>query len=77
MSIAPSEIKAILGDIDDARVLQILALNPNVTELEEAAIWATGNGDVLAKSGQPLTGKVAGILDIVTTDEEEEPPLVR
>ena len=44
MAITHDDLNAILGDIDDAKVIKILALTPTVAELEEAAIWATGYG---------------------------------
>jgi hypothetical protein len=72
--VSQDELRSILGDIDDARIMEILALGPSLTDLEEAAIWATGDGDVLAKSGRPLAGVVANIVDILTVDEEEPPP---
>ena len=61
MAITHDDLNAILGDIDDAKVIEILALTPTVAELEEAAIWAKGYGDVLAKEGRLLTGTVAEI----------------
>jgi hypothetical protein len=67
------DAKRILGDLDDAKMIEILALNPSPADLEQAAIWATGDGDVLARSGHPLAGVIAEIVDILTADEEEEP----
>ena len=32
---------------------------------------------VLAKGGHPLTGTAAEVLDILTADQEEEPPPIR
>jgi hypothetical protein len=32
-------------------LVEILALSPRLTDLEEAAIWVAGDGDILAKSG--------------------------
>jgi hypothetical protein len=49
-----------------------LTLEPNEAELEEAVIWAAGNGDLQAKAGRPLDGKAAKIFDIITADEEDE-----
>ena len=69
------DLRRILGDLDDAKVIEILALSPNLADLEEAAAWAGGDGDILAKSGRPLAGVVANIVDIVTADEEEPPPI--
>ena len=71
------DLLRIAGDIDERKVLDILALSPTIAEVEEAAIWAEGNGDVLAKTGRPLTGIPAEIFDILTADEEEEPPPAR
>jgi len=61
--ITADQLRAIVGDIDDAKVIGILDLQPTVAELEEAAIWAQGDGDVLARAGRPLSGKVAEIDD--------------
>ena len=64
----------ITGDVDEHKVLDILALNPTVEEVEEAALWATGDGDILGRTGRPLAGIVADIYEILTADEEEPPP---
>ncbi len=71
------EVKHILGDIDDAKMIEILELRPTIAELEEAAIWAGGDGEILGEARPPLTGKAAEIVDILTADEEEEPPQKR
>ena len=71
------DLLRIVGDIDERKALDILALSPTVAEIEEAAVWAVGNGDVLAKTGHPLTGISAEIFEILTADEEEEPPPTR
>jgi len=70
-----ADVRRIVGDIEDGKAIEILTLQPTTEELEEAAIWATGNGDVLAKEGHPLSGKAAAIFDILTADEEEPPPV--
>ena len=49
------ELRHILGDVDDAKTLEILKLSPTMAELEQAAYWAEGEGDRLARSGEPLT----------------------
>jgi len=67
------DVRRILGDLDEAKVVEILALRPSVVELEEASIWASGDGDVLGKSGRPLSAVEAAIVDILAADEEEEP----
>lgn len=74
-TISRDELRHILGDIDDAKIIEILALKPTLPEVELAAIWATGDGDVLAKSDHPLAGVASDIVDILTADEEEPPPI--
>lgn len=69
------DLKRILGDIDASKLSEILALKPTLAVVEEAALWANGDGDVLAKSGHPLTGVIAKIVDILTAEEESEPTL--
>ena len=65
------DLTQILGEVDDAKIVEILALKPTLQEVEEAALWATGDGDVLSKDGHPLGGVVAAIVDIMITGEEE------
>jgi hypothetical protein len=64
------DLRRVLGDLEDARVLEILALSPTVAELEVAAMWAEGQGDVVDRAGKLLEGKAARIYEIVTRDEE-------
>jgi hypothetical protein len=73
--ISEDELRAAAGNVDDATVIEILNLQPTLAELEEAVVWASGDGDVLAKSGHPLTGKVAQIVELLTEDEDEPPPV--
>lgn len=75
-TISEHELKLIVGNVDENQVIDILKLQPTVGELEEAVVWATGDGDVLAKEGRPLTGKISDIVEILTADEDE-PPRVR
>lgn len=74
-AISEHELKLIVGNVDETKVVDILKLQPTISELEEAVVWATGDGDVLAKEGRTLTGKVSDIVEILTEDEDEpEPP---
>ncbi len=72
---AHDDLRRIVGDIDERKALEILALRPTLAEVEEAAAWAAGDGDILAKSGRPLTGIAAEVFEILTADEEEPPPI--
>jgi len=65
-------VRGIASDIDDARIAEILRLEPTATEIQEAMQWALGDGDVLGKQGHVLHGKVAAVYDILAADEDEE-----
>lgn len=69
------DVKSILGDLDEAKMLPILALNPTVADLEAASIWLAGDADVFGAE-KPLKDIASRIVAILAADEEEEPPRV-
>jgi len=73
-TVGRDDLVRVLGELDETMIIEILDLKPSLNELEQAAVWAAGDGDVLAKQGHPLAGVVADIVDILTADEEEPPP---
>lgn len=72
-----ADLLRLVGDIDERKVLDILALRPTIAAIEQAVQWSAGDGDILAKDRHPLSGAAAAVLDILTADEEEEPPPAR
>ena len=66
------DIKRILGALDDDKVVAIMALQPSITDLEEASLWLAGDTDVFG-AGKPLKPIAGQIVDILTADEDEEP----
>ena len=52
----------ILGEFDDAMVIEVLALNPSNQDLEEAAICMAGDHDILAKSGHHVSSTASRIV---------------
>lgn len=67
------DIRRILGDLDDAKLLAVMTLHPTIVDVEEASVCLSGDPDVFG-AGQPLPGVAGDIIAILTTDEEEEPP---
>lgn len=65
------DVTGILGPIDSDKLLQILSLHPTVAEVEEAAMWLSGDSDVFG-ANPPIKGNVSDIVTILTVDEEEE-----
>ena len=69
------DLDRILGEMQDSTAVAILALHPTVTQLEEALVWLDGaGGDLLGKERRPLDGVVGQIFDMLTLEEEEQPP---
>ncbi|EJW11773.1 hypothetical protein A33M_2756 [Rhodovulum sp. PH10] len=67
-----ADVRRILRTAEDVEVAAILALDPTVRDVEEAAVWAANRGDGL---GRQPAGKAAAIVDILEADEEaDEPP---
>jgi len=69
---APDDIRRIVGNVDEAQLLDILALRPTIVDVEEASLWLAGDSDVFG-SGQPLKPVAGDIVAILTADEEDEP----
>jgi hypothetical protein len=68
------DVKSILGNLDETKMLPILALRPTVADIEEASMWLGGDTDVFGAAKQ-LKGVPSQIVTILTADEEaEEPP---
>ena len=67
------DVSRLLGALDERKTLDIVALRPTLADVEQAAVWLAGDGDVIARSGHPLAGVVAEILDILAVDDEEPP----
>lgn len=66
-----ADIRQTLGNLDENLVLQILALQPAVLEIEEASMCLAGDRDVFGR-GEPVKEKVGAIMAIVTAAQDEE-----
>jgi len=70
------DIRRILGSLDEAKRLAILALRPTMRDVEEASLWLAGDSDIFG-AGQPLKPLAGEIVAVLTADEEEESRLAR
>ncbi len=61
------------GDLDDSKMLPILALQPTIADVEQASVWLGGDPDIFG-TGEPLKSTASQIVTILTADEEEESP---
>ena len=69
---AADDVRRILGTLDEAKLLNIMALRPTILDVEEASVWLAGDSDIFG-AGQPLKPVAGEIVAILTVDEEEEP----
>jgi hypothetical protein len=64
------EVRRLCGDIVDWKLSAIIATGASLEEIEECVAWISGLDDVMGEERKPLTGKVAEIYDILTSDDE-------
>ena len=68
---SPRRHPAYHPNLDDEKLLDIMALQPTVLDIEEASLWLAGDSDIFG-AGKPL-GSIAGeIVAILSADQEEE-----
>ena len=77
MSASRDDVVRLFGHLEDEAIVEVLALAPTISELEEAQAWLVGQGDVLARGGHPQTPRIAAILDIVADEDEDDAPRLR
>ncbi len=66
------DVRRILGEVDTAKLLEIVGLRPTVLDIEQASMWLAGDADVFG-AGEPLPPTAGRIVAILTADEDEEP----
>jgi len=65
------DVIAVLGPADETLVAEVIATGATQAELAEAFAWAS-NDEALMSEGRPLpTGRVAALVDLLSSDEEE------
>lgn len=63
------DVVGVVGHIDDDKIAAIIAIGADMEELVEAYAWASDETDALGEAEKSLSGHVAQIYDILTTDE--------
>jgi hypothetical protein len=65
------DVKGVLGDMEDAKMVAILGLRPTIVDIEEASMWLAGDRDIFGP-GEPLKDVPGQIVALLTADEEED-----
>ena len=70
--VSKSDVRRLLGDLDDEKVAEILKLAPAFADVETVVMALEGSADVPAQSGHALSGKAAVIMEIAQVDPEDD-----
>jgi hypothetical protein len=71
-SLTRKDVVALIGDVGDSVVAEIIATGASAEELSEAHAWLA-NDEPLMNAGRPLPGgRVARLVDIMAAIKEEE-----
>ena len=65
------DVRRVLGDLDDGKLLDIMALRPTVIDVEEASLWLAGDADIFG-AGRSLPRVAGDIVAILTAEEDDE-----
>jgi hypothetical protein len=65
------DFKRLLGELDEPTLIALLEIDPDIEELQEAAICLTGDQDVLAKSGHHESSRASRVVEAITAVEEQ------
>ena len=65
-------VRAIVGELSDARMAAILKTGASVEELEEAAALGAGESDVVGQEGHKTSRIVAELYEILMPEPDEE-----
>lgn len=65
------EVTAICGHLEDLKVAEIIGTGATAAELEEAVQWIAADDAIGETRLSPPTGRVAELVEILTTEDEE------
>ena len=64
-----SEVTAIVGELDDPRIAEIIATGATAAEVTEAFEWLNRGGEMGEELQRSLSGNAARVFDILKRDE--------
>lgn len=66
------DIRHVLGAVDDTLAVKILSKKPSFADLSDAAIWARGDGDAIARDELELSTTAYAIAELLARDADSE-----
>ncbi len=70
--LTPEAVRAIVGELSDARMTAILRTGASLEELEEAAALGAGENDVVGQEGHKTSRIVAELYEILMPEPDDE-----
>lgn len=67
------DVRHVLGDLDDTLIVRILAEGPSLRDLTDAAIYARGDGDLIARESRELSAGALAVAELLMELEEALP----
>lgn len=67
-----AEVASILGPVDDTVIAEVIATGASKEELAEAYAWLHADEALLGERRRPPSGRVAVLIDIIASDDEED-----
>lgn len=65
------DVRHVLGDIDDTLVAEILSTTPSLRDLNDAALWWRGDGDLIAREHRELSARALAVVEVLSRADEE------
>lgn len=66
------DLRRVLGEMSEPKLIEILELNPTVADLEEATMCMAGDQDILGRSGHPISATAGLIVEILAEGEGDD-----
>jgi hypothetical protein len=71
MIMSSDDVIAVLGPVDETLVAEVIATGATQAELAEAFAWANNDEALMGEGRRLPTGRVAALVDLLTSGEEE------
>ncbi|WP_181704045.1 hypothetical protein [Chthonobacter albigriseus] len=72
MALSLSEIRDLIGPVDEATAAEVLRIGANRAEIIEAMAWINADEAQANAGRKPASGLAAAVIDILLAEDEDE-----
>lgn len=65
------DVRHTLGNLDDSIVVEILANTPSLSDLNDAALWWRGDGDLITREHRELSARALAVVDVLSRADKD------